>query len=50
MLIGIFLKGVLIGIFIVLVAGVVNLVSFILLALGFSSLKPPVTPAPQSGV
>ena len=50
MLIGIFLKGVLIGIFIVLVARVVNLVSFILLALGFSSLKPPVTPAPQSGV
>jgi uncharacterized membrane protein len=50
MLIGIFLKGVLIGIFIVLVAGVVNLVSFILLALGFSSLKPPVTQAPQSGV
>jgi uncharacterized membrane protein len=47
MLIGIFLKGVLIGIFIVLVAEVVNLVSFILLALGFSSLKPPVTQAPQ---
>jgi uncharacterized membrane protein len=50
MLIGIFLKGVLIGIFIVLVAEVVNLVSFILLALSFSSLKPPVTQAPQSGV
>ncbi len=50
MLIGIFLKGVLIGIFIVLIAGVVNLVSFILLALGFSSLKPPVMQAPQSGV
>jgi uncharacterized membrane protein len=50
MLIGIFLKGVLIGIFIVLVAEVVNLVSFILLALSFSSLKPPVMQAPQSGV
>ena len=41
---------VLIGIFIVLIGGVVNLVSFILLALGFLYLKPPVTQAPQSGV
>jgi uncharacterized membrane protein len=48
--VGLLLTIVLIGIFIVLIAGVVNLVSFILLALGFSSLKPPVTPAPQSGV
>jgi len=47
---GLLLTILLIGIFIVLIAGVVNLVSFILLALGFSSLKPPVTPAPQSGV
>jgi len=48
--VGLLLTIVLIGIFIVLIAGVVNLVSFILLALGFSSLKPPVTQAPQSGV
>ena len=47
---GLLLTIVLIGIFLVLIAGVVNLVSFILLALGFSSLKPPVTQAPQSGV
>ena len=47
---GLLLTILLIGIFIVLIAGVVNLVSLILLALGFSSLKPPVTPAPQSGV
>jgi uncharacterized membrane protein len=47
---GLLLTILLIGIFIVLIAGVVNLVSFILLALGFSSLKPPVTQAPQSGV
>jgi uncharacterized membrane protein len=48
--VGLLLTIVLIGIFIVLIAGVVNLVSFILLALGFSSLKPPVMQAPQSGV
>ena len=48
--VGLLLTLAIIGIFIVLIAGVVNLVSFILLALGFSSLKPPVTPAPQSGV
>jgi uncharacterized membrane protein len=48
--VGLLLTIVLIGIFIVLIAGVVNLVSFILLALGFSSLKPPITQAPQSGV
>ncbi len=48
--IGLLLTLAIIGIFIVLIAGVVNLVSFILLALGFSSLKPPVMQAPQSGV
>jgi uncharacterized membrane protein len=48
--VGLLLTLAIIGIFIVLIAGVVNLVSFILLALGFSSLKPPVTQAPQSGV
>jgi uncharacterized membrane protein len=48
--VGLLLTIVLIGIFIVLIAGVVNLASFILLALGFSSLKPPITQAPQSGV
>jgi uncharacterized membrane protein len=48
--VGLLLTIVLIGIFIVLIAGVVNLASFILLALGFSSLKPPVTQTPQSGV
>ncbi len=48
--VGLLLTIVLIGIFLVLIAGVVNLVSFILLALGFSSLKPPVMQAPQSGV
>jgi len=48
--VGLLLTLAIIGIFIVLIAGVVNLVSFILLALGFSSLKPPVMQAPQSGV
>jgi len=48
--VGLLLTLAVIGIFIVLIAGVVNLVSFILLALGFSSLKPPVMQAPQSGV
>ncbi len=47
---GLLLTLAIIGIFIVLIAEVVNLVSFILLALGFSSLKPPVMQAPQSGV
>jgi uncharacterized membrane protein len=44
---GLLLTIVLIGIFILLIAGVVDLLSFILLALGFLSLKTPVTPALQ---
>jgi uncharacterized membrane protein len=47
---GLLLLVVLVGIIIVLVAEILSLVSFILLALGFSSLKPPVTPAPSESM
>jgi uncharacterized membrane protein len=43
---GLLLLVVLVGILIVLIAEILGLVSFILLALGFSNLKPPTTQAP----